>query len=357
MGQVVRDIFDSLPARTVARDDTKSAMSVMPIPSSKEKSFSVSRVYDVSFEAVAADLSWRNPIINGNEDTQWKFLQENVAEAKVGDQRLFEAEYPGLGHIRVLQRLCKVVRKERSMELEVEIVHGSIMSMSGMTEPRWRMLVVAASDDASKACVEYTMTWQGEDCPDSLLQAIRDNFESLPTRAVTRDNTKWALPVMPVPSSEEKSFSFSRVYDVSFEAVAADLSWRNPIINGSEDTQWKFLQENVAEPQVGDQRLFEAEYPGLGHVRHMERLRKVVHEERIMELEVEVLENSLMTDVSDQRFRMVVVAASDDASKACLEYTFTWRGMGVPDSLLQAVRDLFDSLPLRTAAAAAEKTK
>merc|ERR1711959_349159 len=88
------------------------------------------------------------------------------------------------------------------------------------------------------------------DCPDSVLQVIRENFDSLPTRAVTRDNTKWALPVMPVPSSEEKSFSFSRVYDVSFEAVAADLSWRNPIINGNKDTQWKFFKIMLPNPRL-----------------------------------------------------------------------------------------------------------
>merc|ERR1711959_847111 len=185
------------------------------------------------------------------------------------------------------------------------------------------------------------------DCPDSVLQVIRENFDSLPARAVTRDNTKWALPVMPVPTSEEKSFSLSRVYDVSFEAVAADLSWRNPIINGSEATQWKFLQENAAEPQVGDRRLFAAEYPGLGHVRHMERLRKVVCKERTMELEVEVVENSMMSGMTSQSWCMVVVAASDDASKACVEYTFTWQGADVPDSMLQATHDLFNSLPAR----------
>merc|ERR1711959_234612 len=211
------------------------------------------------------------------------------------------------------------------------------------------MLVVAASENASKTCVEYTFTWQGADFPDSMLQATHDLFDSLPTRVVGRDNTKWAPPIMTIPMPEQKSFSLSRVYDVSFDAVVADLSWRNPILNGSEATQWKFLQENAAEPQVGDRRLFEAEYPGLGHVRHMEQLRKLVRKERTMEQEVEVVENSMMSGMTCQCWRMFVVAASDDASKACVEYTFTWQGADVPDSLLQATRDLLDSLPARAA--------
>merc|ERR1712139_645837 len=145
----------------------------------------------------------------------------------------------------------------------------------------------------------------------------------------------------PIPASGQKSFSLAHVYNVSFEAVAADLSWTNPILNGNEDTQWKFLQENGAEPQIGDQRLFEAENPGLGHV-------------RTMELEVEVVENSMMSGMACQRWCMLVVAASDDASKTCVDYSFTWQGVDVPDSLYQATRDLFDSLPAR--AAAADKT-
>merc|ERR1711881_542701 len=301
--QATRALFDSLPARAAHRDNSQWALPVMPIPASAQKSFSLAHVYNVSFEAVAADLSWTNPIINGSEDTQWKFLQQNGAEPQIGDQRLFEAEYPGLGHVRHLERLCKVVRKERTMELEAEVVENSMLS--DMTCQHWRMVVVAAADDASKACVEYTYTWQGADFPDAVYQATRDLFDSLPARAAQRDNSQWALPVMPIPASGQKSFSLAHVYNVSFEAVAADLSWTNPIINGSDHTQWKFLQQNDAEPQIGDQRLFEAEYPGLGHVRHIERLRKVVHEERSMELEVEILESSL-SDLTCRRYRIVV---------------------------------------------------